>query len=153
MSNNITLAAATLAVNSGYKNITINNSYVGPKFAGSYYLLEAESTILGAITIGNSTPSTSSITECGANSPDWRVKAYLKRNLNTNIYVKRVDSGNSNMIYGGDSYLPLSEMPVTFFCGDGDVTNVAIQYKLSPLDIRDGHGDVTWQVNYIVEEL
>ena len=124
--------------------------------AGDYYdsVINSSSTA-AALSVG-SAPSSPVVSnsECGATDPAWRVTAYLSSIVTgLTIRIKRTGNGVGGAVYGGESYSTLSTTPITLFCGNGDVSDINLQFQVDGLDVMDGYGLKTWNANYTVETL
>ncbi|MGB0848101.1 MAG: hypothetical protein ACPGSM_15350 [Thiolinea sp.] len=124
--------------------------------AGEYFSSSAESSSSSSTASIGSAPAVPVVSnsECGATDPAWKLTA----NLNTSvpgltIRVRRTDNGTGGTLYSGLSYITLSPVTTTLFCGSGDVSDIDLQFQIDSLDVGDGYGTKNWIVDYTVETL
>lgn len=124
--------------------------------AGDYFASSLESSATAATASIGDAPLLPLIPnlECGGLNPAWKLSA----NLNTavsglTLRVKRTNNGSGGLLYGGTSYITLDTFTNTLFCGSGNVSNIDLQFQVDGIDINDGYGLKTWDINYTVETL
>lgn len=124
--------------------------------AGNYFPNSVESTSQIAVASIGSAPTTPIVSnsECGATDPAWKLHAQISTNVTgLTLRVRRTNNGTGGTVYGGESYITLSALPTTLFCGNSDVADIGLQFQIDAVDVGDGHGTRNWQVDYTVETL
>ncbi|MFZ1343476.1 hypothetical protein [Thiothrix eikelboomii] len=124
--------------------------------AGDYFPSSVESLSQVAAAAIGSAPTTPAVSnsECGATDPAWKLQAQLSTSVaGLTLRVRRTSNGTGGTVYGGESYITLSALPTTLFCGNSDVADIGLQFQIDAVDVGDGHGTRQWQVDYTVETL
>lgn len=149
----LSASAITLTVS----DANIPSSTLGTlDIAGDYFPNSVESASPAANATIGSAPTTPAVSnsECGATDPAWKLHAQLSTSVaGLTLRIRRISNGTGGTVYGGESYVTLSALPTTLFCGNSDVADIGLQFQVDAVDVGDGHGSRNWQVDYTVETL
>jgi hypothetical protein len=128
----------------GWTNLVINSSHLRGG-AGSNLADSFESTV-------DATIISIAGTECPCGAWDVLIrKSASSWASGATLYVKRTGNGSgAGSIRGGTLYIAVGESDVLFFSGNGDKTNISIQYKISGLSISAPQGTYSAPITFTV---
>lgn len=114
--------------------------------AGDYYASTIES-----VHLLHCNDALLSVTGLANSTTTWTISARLaalpSATLNLELIRVGVGIGNSSP-NGGDNYLLLSTAYQDFFTGQGNITDIPLQFRVNNLDPIDGNGAKDFQIEY-----
>jgi len=94
--------------------------------------------------------------DIAATSGNWKLdvkKINSNWHDNLHLYIQRTSDGTGpGSISGGDSYLEVTDIDITFFSGNGDRSNVNVRLKLTGVSVQVPPGVYTAAVYYTVSD-
>lgn len=146
--------------------ILIACSVISPAFAidvtttGDWtQTIDSDDLLSGAGSNLNSTYESSSeqvlidISNTMGSGDSWRIdirKSDISWNSNIKVFAHRTSNGSGGSVYGGTSYIQITDSDQTFFSGTDDVSDIGIQYKIEGISIEINPNIYTTTIIYTV---